>query len=89
MRTFHYTHILNNLRYHICNKGFVGVSKDAFINVSETNHDVLPREIVEDKMDRQNSTISQRFFSEDVEQILIQNGNDTEADFCQKTRNWF
>ena len=40
-------------------------------------------------MDRQNSTISQRFFSEDVEQILIQNGNDTEADFCQKTRNWF
>ena len=89
MRTFDYTHILNNLRYHICNKGFVGVSKDAFINVSETNHDVLPRAIVEDKMDRQNSTISQRFFSEDVEQILIQNENDTEADFCQKTRNWF
>ena len=89
MRTFDYTHILNNLRYHICNRGFTGVSTQAFINVSKSNHDVLPRAIVEDKMDRQNSTISQRFFSEDVEKILLENGDFSEAEFCQKTRNWF
>ena len=52
MWTFDYTHILNNLRYHICNKGFVGVSTEAFRDVSKVNHDVLPLTIVEDKLDR-------------------------------------
>ena len=50
MRTFDYTYILNNLRYHICNRGFAGVSTQAFINVSKSNHDVLPRTIVEDRI---------------------------------------
>ena len=27
MRTFDYTHILNNLHFHVCNKGFRGVSR--------------------------------------------------------------
>ena len=89
MRTFDYTHILNNLRFHVCNKGFRGVSTEAFIEVSKVNHDVLPRTIVEDKMDRQNSTISQRFFAKEVEEILISKGHDTEAKFVRNTRNWF
>ena len=89
MRTFDYTHILNNLRYHICNKGFTGVSTKAFVNVSKVNHDVLPLALVEDKLDRQNCKLSQRFFSEDVEKILRLNGDLSEADFVQKTRNWF
>ena len=59
MRTFDYTHILNNLHYHICSKGLEGIKTTAFIDVSNVNHDVLPRAIVEDKMDRQNCTISQ------------------------------
>ena len=66
MRTFDYTHILNNLRFHICNRGFTGVSTQAFANVSKVNHDVLPLTIVEDKLDRQNCDISKRFFSEEV-----------------------
>ena len=89
MRTLDYMHILNNLHFHVCNKGFTGVSKDAFIAVSEVDHDVLPQTIVEDKMDRQNSTISQRFFAKEIEDILISNGNCSEAEFVQKTRNWF
>ena len=47
MRTFDYTHILNNLRYHICNKGLDHVSTEAFIEVSNIDHDVLPRAVVE------------------------------------------
>ena len=70
MRTFDYTHILNNLRDHICSKGLEGIKTSAFISVSNVNHDVLPHAIVEDKMDRQNCTISQRFFSADVQEIL-------------------
>ena len=89
MRTFDYTHILNNLRFHICNKGFDEVKTDAFMCVSKVNHDVLPLAIVEDKLDRQNCQISQRFFSEDVQKILQLNGDKSEANFVEKTRNWF
>ena len=88
-RTFDYTHILNNIRYHICNKGIDNVSYEAFIRVSDVNHDVLPRAIVEDKMDRQNCLISQRFFSEDVQKILTENGDNSEANFVELIRNWF
>ena len=40
-------------------------------------------------MDRQNSTISQHFFSKEVKDILISNGYYSETEFVQKTRNWF
>ena len=89
IRTFDYTHILNNLRYHICNRGFVGVSTEAFKNGSKVNHDVLPLTIVEDKLDQQNCKISQRFFSEEVQNILLLNGDNSEVNFVAKTRNWF
>ena len=89
MRTFDYTHILNNLCYHICSKGLDGIKTSAFISVSNVNHDVLPRAIVEDKMDRQNCTISQRFFSANVQEILQGNGHHAEAEFVELTRNWF
>ena len=89
MRTFDYTHILNNLHFHVCNKRFQGVSTEAFIEVSKVDHDVLLRTIVEDKMYRQNSTISQRFFAKEVEEILMANGHYSEAEFVWNTRNWF
>ena len=40
-------------------------------------------------MDRQNSTISQRFFAKEVEDILMENGHYSEAEFVRNTRNWF
>ena len=89
MRTFDYTHILNNLRFHICNKGFDDISTEVFLQVSDIDHDVLPRAIVEDKMDWQNCTISQRFFSKDVQKILTQQQHDDEAQFVHYIRNWF
>ncbi|MCG8626595.1 MAG: hypothetical protein MJE68_31920, partial [Proteobacteria bacterium] len=88
MRTFDYTHILNNLRFHICNKGLDKISTSAFVDVSNHDHDVLPTAIVEDKMDRQNSTISQRFFSKDVQKILIELNHEAKAEFVYLTRNW-
>ena len=89
MRTFDYTHILNNLRYHICSKGLEGIKTSVFIAVSNVNHDVLPHAIVEDKMDRQNCTISQRFLSADVQKILQSNGDYAKAEFVELTHNWF
>ena len=89
MHTFDYTHILNNLRFHICNKGFDDIRTEAFLEVSDIDHDVLPRPIVEDKMDQQNCTISQCFFSKDVQKILTQQQHDDEAQFVHYIRNWF
>ena len=89
MRTFDYTHILNNLRFHISNTGFNNVRSRAFLRVSDIDHDVLPRAIVELKMDRQNCTISQRFFSEDVQRILTDLNFHQEAKFVQLVRMWF
>ena len=89
MRTFDYTHVLNNLWYYVSNDRINGISCNAFLAVSSVNHDVLPRAIVEDKLDRQNCTISQRFFSESVQKILSEMGNDSEAEFTEHTRNWF
>ena len=89
MRTFDYTHILNNLRFHVSNDAINGIKQKAFIEVSEINHDVLPRSIVEDKLDRQNCSISRRFFSKEVQKILTQLGYHDEAEFTGLTRNWF
>ena len=88
MCTFDYTHILNNLRFHICNKGFDNVSSAAFVDVSNCDIDILPTTIVEDKMDCQNSTISQKFFSKDVQKILLSLRYESEAEFVHYTRNW-
>ena len=89
MCTFDYTHILNNLRYHICNKGFDDVATEAFIQVSDMDHDVLPRAVVELKLDRQNCALSQRFFSEDVQKILTRCNYVSEAKFVHLVRNWY
>ena len=89
MRTFDYTHILNNLRYYVSNDRLNGISSNAFIAVSSVNHDALPRAIVEDKLDRKNCVISQRFFSEEVQKILTDLGYDDEAEFTEHTWNWF
>ena len=89
MRTFDYTHILNNLRFHISNSGFDHVRTEAFLQVSEIDHDIVPKTIVELKMDRQNCSISQRFFSADVQKILTQLGYRQEAEFVELVRMWF
>ena len=65
MRTFDYSHILNNLRFHICNRGFDNVHTEAFLEVSDMDHDALPRAVVEMKLDRQNCLLSKRFFSKE------------------------
>ena len=67
----------------------MGVSTEAFVNMSKVNHDVLPLAIAEDKLDRQNCQISQWFFSKEVEEILELNGNKSEVEFVNKTRNWY
>ena len=65
------------------------MSTEAFIEVSDMDHDVLPRAVVELKLDRQNCLLSQRFFSEDVQKILPRCNYVSEANFVQLVWNWY
>ena len=83
------SHTLANMRSQISRHGYEYCSREAFIRVSETNHDVLPKSIIIDQLDRQSIRISKRFFSEEVEAVLNKNGNKKEANFVHLVRDWY
>ena len=82
-------HTLANLHSQISQHGFDFCSRNAFIRVSETNHDVLPKSIIDDKLDRQSIRIAQHFFSSAVEAELEKNSDDKEARFVKLVREWY
>ena len=86
--TMDLTHILTNMRSQISRHGYDHVSKEAFLQVSDTDHNVLPRAIIEDHLDKQSSDLAKCFFSEEVENVLYQNKNYSKATFVHLTRNW-
>ena len=60
-------HTLANMCSQISRYGYDFCSKAAFARVSERNHKVLTKSILEDRLDRQSIRIAKRFFSSDVE----------------------
>ena len=64
-------------------------AKAEFVRVSITNNKVMPKLILEDRLDCQNIHIAKCFFSLDVQKELCKNGDDHEADFVRIVRNWF
>ena len=82
-------HTLANMRSQISRYGYEFCRKAPFVKVSKTNHKVLPRSILEDRLDRQSIHIAKRFFSVEVENELSKNGDTQEAKFVQLVRNWF
>ena len=80
-RTINPGHTLAHMRSQISHYGYEFCSKAAFVCVSETNHDVLPKSILEDRLDRQSICIAKRFFAEEVQNELEKNGDNEEAIF--------
>ena len=64
------THILTNMRSQISRHGYDHVSREAFLQVSDTDHNVLPRTIIDDHLDKQSSDLAKHFFSEEVKNVL-------------------
>lgn len=89
IRTFDPYHTFNNIRNHICNKGYVGITKKAWIRVSKKNNDLLPKIVITEHLDKQNVAITERFFSKEVEQVMRSNGDIHEAEFVSIVRNWY
>ena len=65
------------------------VLKLLFRRVSETNHDVMPKSILEDRLDRQSIHIAKHFFAEEVQHELQKNADKKEAKLVKLVRNWF
>ena len=63
-------HTLANMRSQISRHGYTFCKTAAFKRVSESNHSVLPKSILEDKLDRQSIRIAKRFFSKEVQDEL-------------------
>ena len=82
------SHTLANMSQ-ISMHGYDFCSRETFIRVSETNHDVLPKSIIIHQLDRQNTQISKRFFSKEVEAELNKNGDRKEANFVHLVRDWY
>ena len=64
-------------------------AKAEFVRVSITNHKVMPKLILEDRLDRQSIHTAKHFFSLDVQKELCKNGDNHEADFVHLVRNCF
>ena len=60
-------HTLANMRSQISRYGYEFCSKAAFVHVSETNHDMMPKSILEERLDRQSIRIAKCFFSVEVQ----------------------
>ena len=82
-------HTLANMRSQISRHGYTFCKTDAFKRVSESNHSVLPKSILEDKLDRQSIRIAKRFFSKDVQEELTKNNDHNEAKFVSLVHNWY
>ena len=82
-------HTLANMRSQISHYGYEFCLKAAFVHVSETNHDVMPKSILKEHLDRQSIRIAKCFFSVEVQRELQWNGDLKEANFICLIRNWF
>ena len=82
-------HTLANMRSQISRHGYTFCKTAAFKRVSESNHSVLPKSILEDKLDRQSIRIAKRFFSKEVRDELVKNNDHNEAKFVGLVHNWY
>ena len=82
-------HTLANMRSQISRHGYTFCKTAAFTRVSESNHSVLPKSILEEKLDRQSIRIAKRFFSKEVQDELVKNNDNNEAKFVGLVRNWY
>lgn len=83
------SHSLTNLRAQICKHSFRGVSRHAFLAVSEYDNSILCRAFVTDILDKQSVEVAMKFFSQAVETVLHELGYFSEARFVGLVRKWY
>ena len=79
-------HIHVNLRAHICRDTIHGIKRAAWEKVALSGRTKLTKPIVVDGVDKQDSGFAHTMFCEKVEEVMRENGDIAEADFCRLVR---
>ena len=87
--TLDYSHVIMNVRMHICHHGYDFCKTEHFLHLCEERPDILSKSIVEDKADPQNVFTAICFFSSAVQMFMLENGYTEMANFIEIMRNWF
>ena len=88
-RTLDFSHVLTNIRMHICRHGYDFCKMEHFLELCSEKQDILSRSVVEDRADPQNVFMAIRFFSLPVQCYMLSKGYAETAHFIQLIRNWF
>ena len=81
--TMDYTHMLTNIRFLVCRKGFEGVSTEPFNKISMEHPSIISRGLVMGALDKQSAEYALTLFSENVEKQLIEDKAFNEAHFVK------
>ena len=88
-RTLDFSHVLTNMRMHICHHGYDFCKRQHFLEPCAERPDILSHSIVEDKADPQNVFTTIKFFSLPVQHYMVSKGYSKTAHFIEIIRNWF
>ena len=84
--TFDPTHILTNMRAHICKTCFQHVTAEAFLEVSERNNEFLSRALLTEEVDKKNLELALNILREEVEEDIRTHNDEKMADFIGLVR---
>ena len=82
-------HLLVNARVKMCKDGMLGLSKQAWHDVSKHDSNIISPSLVVDLVDKQSAENAKRTFSHDVQKCMGELGYDKEPKFCELVRNWY
>ena len=88
-RTLDFSHILTNIRMHICRHGYDFCKMEHFLELCSERPDILSHSVVEDRADPQNVFTAIKFFSLPVQHYMLSKGYAETANFIKLVRNWF
>ena len=88
-RTLDLSHVLTNIRMHICQHGYDFCKMEHFLELCSERPDILSHSIVQDWADPQNVFTAIKFFSLPVQCYMLSKLYTETADFTQLIRNWF
>ena len=89
LRTLDFSHVLMNIRMHICRHGYDFCKTEHFLELCHERPDILSCSIVEYWADSQNVFTAIKFFSLPVQCYMLSKWYAGTAHFIQLIRNWF
>ena len=60
------------MRCHCTKKDMENSLSSAFLQVSKSDNDILPRSIISPMIDKQSAVIAMKFFSEEVQEKMVE-----------------